>query len=187
MALSLVRGAVETFVREGHRLETPPGSSLSLRRAAVFVTLMIKSTLRGCIGLLEPHGTLDQDLVHCAIAAASQDGRFQPVTLPELTDIHYEVSVLSPLRRVGSSEEIEVGRHGVLIQTRGAQGLLLPQVPLEHGWDRETFLKHVCRKAGLPQDAWKWPDSILWIFSAEVFGDDSAPERKGRTGRQSAP
>ncbi len=128
LALTLVRNAVETFVRTGDSPEIPSGNSLTLRQAAAFVTITIKNTLRGCIGLLKP-GPLDRILVHCAIAAASEDGRFQPVTSTELPDIRYEISVLSPLRRAESPEEVEVGRHGILLRARGAQGLLLPRLP----------------------------------------------------------
>ena len=173
-ALALVREAVEAYVREGRRLEPPEGHSLSPRRRAAFVTLSIGGRLRGCIGLLEPPGSLDQTLVHCAIAAAAEDRRFPPVSAPELQDLRYEISVLSPLRPAPSVEEIEVGRHGVLIQARGRQGLFLPQVPVEHGWDRGTYLENLCRKAGLPGDALKWPDSRLWVFTADVFGGETS-------------
>ena len=173
-ALALVREAVEAFVREGRRLEPPEGHCLSPRRHAAFVTLSIGGRLRGCIGLLEPPGSLDQTLVHCAIAAAAEDRRFPPVSARELPDLRYEISILSPLRPAPSVEEIEVGRHGVLIQARGRQGLLLPQVPVEHGWDRGTYLENLCRKAGLPGDALKWPDSRLWVFTAEVFGGETS-------------
>jgi len=172
-ALALVREAVETFVREGSRLEPPGGHILSPRRRAAFVTLSIGGRLRGCIGLLEPPGSLDQTLVHCAIAAAAEDRRFPPLAARELPELRYEISILSPLRPAPSFEEIEVGRHGVLIEARGRQGLLLPQVPVEHGWDRGTYLENLCRKAGLPGDALKWPDSRLWVFTAEVFGGET--------------
>jgi len=175
-ALALVRSSVEILVREGRRQDPPPGTSLSLRRSAAFVTLSLNGRLRGCIGVLESFGALDDTLVHCALAAAAEDRRFPPVSLSELPELRYEISLLSPLRRTRNPGEVEVGRHGVLLQARGRQGLLLPQVPLEYGWDRETYLDHACRKAGLPQGAWKWPDTRLWLFAAEVFGD--APSTK---------
>jgi AmmeMemoRadiSam system protein A len=140
------------------------------------VTLTLNDRLRGCIGVLEPLGALDGTLVHCALAAAADDRRFPPVSIDELPDLRYEISLLSPLRPARDPGEVEVGRHGVLLRARGRQGLLLPQVSLEHGWDRETYLDHVCRKAGLTEGAWKWPDSRLWLFTAEVFGD--APSTK---------
>jgi AmmeMemoRadiSam system protein A len=172
-ALALVRESVEALVREGRRLEPPGGHSLSSRRSAAFVTLSVGGRLRGCIGLLEPLGSLEQTLIHCAIAAAAEDRRFAPVSAGELPDLRYEISILSPLHPVPSFDEIEVGRHGVLIQARGRQGLLLPQVPVEHGWNRETYLENACRKAGLPRDALKWPDTRIWVFTAEVFGGET--------------
>lgn len=173
-ALALVRETVETVVREGRRPEPPEGHRLSSRRRAAFVTLYIGGRLRGCIGLLEPVGSLPETLVHCAIAAAAEDRRFPPVSARELPDLRCEVSILSPLLPVPSLEEVEVGRHGVLIQARGRQGLLLPQVPVEHGWDRGAYLENLCRKAGLPGDALKWPDSRFWTFTAEVFGEEAS-------------
>ena len=101
-ALALVREAVEAYVREGRRLEPPEGHSLSPRRRAAFVTLSIGGRLRGCIGLLEPPGSLDQTLVHCAIAAAAEDRRFPPVSAPELQDLRSEDSdLLYPRKPVG--------------------------------------------------------------------------------------
>ena len=172
-ALALVRQAVEALVLEGRRMEPPEGHPLSPRRCAAFVTLSIGGRLRGCIGLLEPAGSLDQTLVHCAIAAAAEDRRFPPVSARELPGLRCEISILSPLRPAPPIEEIEVGRHGVLLQARGRQGLLLPQVPVEQGWDRGTYLENLCRKAGLPREALKWPDSRLWVFTAEVFAGEA--------------
>ena len=173
-ALALVRRTVEALVREGRRLEPPEGHPLSSRRSAAFVTLSVAGRLRGCIGLLEPAGSLDRTLIHCALAAAAEDRRFSPVSAAELPDLRYEISILSPLLPAASLGAIEVGRHGVLIQARGRQGLFLPQVPVEQGWDRKTYLENLCRKAGLPQDALEWPDSRIWTFTAEVFGGETA-------------
>lgn len=170
-ALALVRSSVEILVREGRRQNPSPATSLSLRRSAAFVTLTLKGRLRGCIGVLEPLGALDNTLVHCALAAASEDRRFPPVSIDELPDLRYEISILSPLSPARDPTDVEVGRHGVLLQARGREALLLPQVPMEHGWDRETYLDQVSRKAGLPQGAWRWPESRLWLFTAEVFGE----------------
>jgi len=173
-ALALVRQSVEALVREGRRLEPPEGHPLSSRRSSAFVTLSAGGRLRGCIGLLEPVGSLDRTLIHCALAAASEDRRFQPVSAAELPDLRYEVSILSPLLPAPSLGAIEIGRDGVLIQARGRQGLLLPQVPVAQGWDRETYLENLCRKAGLPREALEWPDSRIWVFTAEVFDGETA-------------
>ena len=104
-----------------------------------------------------------------ARAAAFEDMRFHPVTLPEASDLEIELSILSPPQPI-SPEAIEIGRHGLLITMAGRRGLLLPQVPTEHNWDRATFLDQTCRKAGLPPDAWQHGATIE-AFTAEIFGD----------------
>ena len=104
-----------------------------------------------------------------APAAAFHDPRFFPVTEKELRDLEIEISVLTPLRRIKDIREIEVGKHGILIERGFNSGLLLPQVATEYGWDRKTFLEHTCLKAGLPTDAWKHEDVAISIFSADIF------------------
>jgi uncharacterized protein len=177
-ALLLAHRAVESFVQEGRRIEPPPGSRLSFRRAGTFVSLHREGALRGCIGLLEPAESLDRTLVHCAIAAASEDPRFPPVVSSEIPGLGFEISILSPPREASSPEEVEPGRHGVLIRARGKEGFLLPQVAVEQGWDRAALLRHVCLKAGLPPEAWERPGCRLRLFTAEVFGDPPG-EKKG--------
>jgi AmmeMemoRadiSam system protein A len=115
-----------------------------------------------------------ETVARMAVAAAIEDGRFEPVTEAELDELSIEVSALSPLEPI-RPEDVEVGRHGLLIGHGGRRGVLLPQVPEEHGWDRETFLVHTCRKAGLPDDAWKKPGVELLAFTADVFRDDFRP------------
>jgi AmmeMemoRadiSam system protein A len=171
-ALDLVRGSVEAFVRTGHRLRAPSDSSLAHRRASLFVTLTIRGNLRGCIGILNPLEPLHHTLVRCAIAAASEDHRFPPISEADLPEVHYEISLLSRFRQARSPEDVDVGRHGLLLQARGREGLLLPRVAQDHGWGREEFLEQVSRKAGLPPEAWRWSDCRLSIFSAEVFGTE---------------
>jgi AmmeMemoRadiSam system protein A len=105
-----------------------------------------------------------------AVAAATEDGRFEPVTEEELPSLTIEISALGPLRSI-RPDEVEVGRHGLLIASGGRRGVLLPQVPVEHGWDRETFLAHTCGKAGLPEDTWRRPGVELMGFTATVFGE----------------
>jgi AmmeMemoRadiSam system protein A len=114
--------------------------------------------------------TLLETVARMAVAAAIEDGRFEPVTRAELDHLSIEVSALSPLQPI-RPEEVEVGRHGLLVTLGGRRGVLLPQVPKEHGWDRETFLVHTCRKAGLSDDAWKRPGVELLAFTADVFGE----------------
>jgi uncharacterized protein len=136
-----------------------------------FVSLHTKSgELRGCIGTFTSDGPLWHAVRDMAIAAASRDPRFPSLTRAELDGCHIEISVLSPLR-TASAAEIEVGRHGICIERGYQRGVLLPQVAVEYGWDRDTFLEHTCMKAGLPREAWREPGTKIEIFSAEIFGD----------------
>jgi AmmeMemoRadiSam system protein A len=145
-----------------------------LERRGAFVTLHKGRSLRGCIGTFDASDPLLSTVQRMAIAAATSDPRFPPVTADELDDLHLEISVLSPLRRV-RADEVEVGVHGVYI-TRGMfRGVLLPQVATEHGWDRETFLEHTCIKAGLSPDAWRDPETRIEVFNAEVFAEHPRP------------
>jgi AmmeMemoRadiSam system protein A len=147
------------------------GLSLSERlqeRRGAFVTLHRGKHLRGCIGMIEGHLPLVHTVADNARAAAVDDPRFPPVTPDELSNITIEVSVLTPLRAVDGPAGIEVGRHGVLLQKHGRQAVFLPQVATEQGWDLPTTLTHLCRKAGLPADAWREGARLL-VFEAEVF------------------
>jgi AmmeMemoRadiSam system protein B/AmmeMemoRadiSam system protein A len=140
-------------------------------KCGAFVTLKKKNgALRGCIGRIVAEGPLFLVIRDMAIAAATQDYRFSPVNLSEIDDIEIEISVLTPMQEVNSADEIKVGRDGLMIRRGYNSGLLLPQVPVEQGWDKETFLEHTCYKAGLPPDAWK--SSELWKFQAIVFSED---------------
>jgi AmmeMemoRadiSam system protein A len=136
----------------------------------VFTTLYLRGELRGCVGYVAPTKPLFQAVAETACAAAFEDSRFWPVTLPEAPELKISLSVLSQLFPIDAAA-VEVGRHGLVISDGMRRGLLLPQVPVEHGWDRETFLEQTCRKAGLPMDAWKKSVTIE-AFVAEVFGDD---------------
>jgi AmmeMemoRadiSam system protein A len=146
----------------------PPTPHLAELRGA-FTSLYLRGELRGCVGYVSPEFSLYRAVTETARAAALNDNRFSPVTKLEAPHLEIELSILSapqPIR----IEEIEVGRHGLLISQHGHRGLLLPQVPLEHNWDRITFLEQTCRKAGLPFDAWQ-KDATLQAFTAEIFGE----------------
>jgi AmmeMemoRadiSam system protein B/AmmeMemoRadiSam system protein A len=143
------------------KFETPRG---------VFVTLRKHGELRGCIGFIEPVAPLGQAIVQAATYAATEDPRFPPVKPAEVKDIKVEVSVLTPLREISDARKVEVGRHGLVVSRGENRGLLLPQVPVENGWDRETFLEQACLKAGLPPDAWR-RGAKLFVFEAIVFGE----------------
>ncbi len=134
-----------------------------------FVTLHKAGSLRGCIGYISGHGTLLETVKEAAVACAFQDTRFSPLQADELDDVEIEISVLSPFRRISGVEAIEVGKHGIMIRQGFRSGLLLPQVALEYGWDRETLLANTCYKAGLAGDCWKSKETAIEIFSAVIF------------------
>src|SRR5579862_2085411 len=148
----------------------PPTPHFAELRGA-FTSLYLDGQLRGCVGYVLPTNSVYRAVAETARAAAFEDTRFRPVTIEEAPHLQVELSILSPPQPI-TAEAIEVGRHGLLISTSFRRGLLLPQVPIEHGWDRITFLEHTCRKAGLPPDAWQMSATIE-AFTAEVFGEKS--------------
>jgi AmmeMemoRadiSam system protein A len=171
--LELARAAVTARVAGG----PPPDLSaeaLPEVRAGAFVSLHRDRELRGCIGHIEADRPLAEVVARVAVSAATEDPRFPPVTPAELPLVDIEISVLGPLERIDPTDpkQIEVGRHGLLIDHQGRRGLLLPQVATEWGWDRETFLEHLCAKAGLPRDAWR-RGALVYRFEAEVFSEAS--------------
>jgi AmmeMemoRadiSam system protein A len=147
--------------------ETPEGGVSEPR--GVFTTLYLHGQLRGCVGYALPVMPLYRAVGETARAAAFEDTRFSPVTKEEARELEISLSVLSRLFAI-RPEQVEVGRHGLVISGGTRRGLLLPQVPSENGWDRETFLEQTCRKAGLPVDAWRTTASVE-AFTAEVFSD----------------
>jgi uncharacterized protein len=138
----------------------------------VFATLYLHRELRGCVGYAVAVFPLHRAVGETARAAAFEDSRFWPITPEEAAELKISLSVLSPLSPI-RAEKVKVGRHGLVISEGSRRGLLLPQVPVEHGWDRETFLAQTCRKAGLPMDAWR-KSATIEAFTAEVFGDEGA-------------
>ena len=146
-----------------------PSSDKLKEGSGAFVCVYKKGMLRGCIGSLEGDAPLYRTVEEMAQAAAFRDPRFRPVTPDELPYLNLEISVLTPLQKIRDPEEIEVGRHGIFIRKGYLSGLLLPQVATERDWDRMTFLRETCRKAGLPMDAWKEKDAEIYVFSADVF------------------
>jgi AmmeMemoRadiSam system protein A len=137
------------------------------------IALDLRGALRGCVGYVLPVSPVYRAVADTARAAALEDTRFHPVTLPEARDLEIELSLLSPPQPI-AAEAVEIGRHGLLITMAGRRGLLLPQVPTEHHWDRTTFLEQTCRKAGLPLNAWQ-NGATIEAFTAEVFGDKNSP------------
>jgi AmmeMemoRadiSam system protein A len=169
LLLRLARNAIAAHVA-GTSPEQLAQNDVLSRRAGVFVSVHRDGDLRGCIGHLAADVRLDQVIAQCAVAACSEDPRFKPVTSAELEDIDIELSILGPLEAITGPDDIEIGRHGLLVEQDRRRGLLLPQVATEWKWDAVTFLAQTCRKAGLPADAWKRADH-LWRFEAEVFGE----------------
>jgi len=168
--LGIARRAVEGFIGTG-KIPAEEGARGKLAApGAAFVTLTKNGRLRGCIGYTEAVAPLYKVVQECAVAAATEDPRFPPVSPKELPSLRVEISVLTPLFPI-RPEEVEVGRHGLMVAQGRMRGLLLPQVPVEWGWDRETFLDQACVKAGLPPSAWRH-GATLRAFTAEVFGEE---------------
>ena len=144
---------------------------LAEQKRAAFVTLTRKGALRGCVGSLAAEHPLATAIPELAVSSATEDPRFPQVSRDEVEELRIEISVLSPPRDA-RPEEVEVGKHGLIIERGWRRGLLLPQVATEHHLDREQFLAATCQKAGLPPDAWKDPQTRLQTFTAEVFGEE---------------
>lgn len=156
---------------EGRAPLYPEPTAALLEKRALFVTLRTKGKLRGCIGTLEPVASLIESVKDMAVSSAFKDPRFPPLRLEELGDLTIEISALTPLEQIRSLDEIEIGRHGLYAKKGLRSGVLLPQVPVEQGWNRVQFLEHTCRKAGLSPDEWKSGDVNFYSFEAEVFGE----------------
>lgn len=169
--LKLARDTIEMWVKEHKKPPLPQAKGLFGEACGAFVTIHKKDQLRGCIGNMIGYGPLIETIQEMAIASSTGDPRFHPVRPEELNDIDIEISVLSPMREIKDVNEIEVGKHGILMSRGMFHGVLLPQVATEYGWDRTTFLMHTCLKAGLPEDAWQDPKTKIEIFSAQVFGE----------------
>jgi AmmeMemoRadiSam system protein A len=140
-------------------------------KRGAFVTLHVDGRLRGCIGYITGIKPVPETVAEMAGAAAFRDPRFAPLRPEEYDSIDIEISILTPIKEVEDPLQIKVGRDGLIISRGSHSGLLLPQVPVEQGWNLETFLEHTCYKAGLPGEAWKKPGTKIESFSAQVFGE----------------
>lgn len=167
--LQLARDAITAFVT-GLSAPVPEPTAIMERCAGVFVSLHKQGDLRGCIGHIGQDEPLAQLVARSAVAAASSDPRFPAVTPSEVADLQIELSILGPLERIAGAAEVEIGRHGLVVERGWHRGLLLPQVAVRWQWDSAAFLCQTCHKAGLPRDAWK-NGATLWRFEAEVFGE----------------
>jgi AmmeMemoRadiSam system protein B/AmmeMemoRadiSam system protein A len=170
--LALARNAVQAVATKHELYEPPAPAEAALNQeAGLFVTIKRRGRLRGCVGYTSAVEPLYLAVRDTATLAAARDARFVPVSAEELSELAYEVSVLSPMRRVTNVEQIEVGRDGLLVKNADREGLLLPQVPLEHRWDRTRFLEEACIKAGMDREQWRDEGTDIFRFSARVFRD----------------
>jgi uncharacterized protein len=171
LLLKIARDTIVSYVMD----ETVPQIEITNKNLQVnqgcFVCVKINGMLRGCIGNFISQKPLYLLVQEMAVSAATQDPRFYPMKMSELEDFNLEISVISPLSKISSIDEIKVGVHGLYLEKNFSRGVLLPQVAVEYGWDRETFLAQTCLKAGLAKDDWK-EGTDIFIFSAHVFNDN---------------
>jgi len=170
--LSIARKSIESYVRMGEVYIEPREEKTLNARSGCFVTIKKDGQLRGCIGNFQSELPLFKEVAEMAASSATKDPRFYPMKDEDLGDYSLEISVLSPLLKIEDISEIEVGKHGIYIEKGYYRGVLLPQVAVEYGWDRETFLKQTCLKAGLSTDAWQAEDAEIYIFSAQIFNEE---------------
>jgi len=170
LLLELAREAITASVRTGKLPSCDIQAPGLLGQQGCFVTIKQKGELRGCIGNFVSDKPLYTLVREMAVSAATRDPRFYPMKEADLSGFELEISVLSPLAKIETPEEVEVGRHGLYLEKNFSRGVLLPQVAVEHGWDRETFLNMTALKAGLKQDDWK-EGADLYVFTAQVFNE----------------
>jgi AmmeMemoRadiSam system protein A len=171
--LKLARATLFSYFKDGTTPDFKTSKEPLLAKKGAFVSLHNQEELRGCIGQLFPDQELYKIVQHCVLSAALEDSRFYPVKQDELPDLNIEISVLSPFSRIHNVREIEVGKHGIYVIHGNYRGLLLPQVAANYGWDRQAFLEQTCRKAGLPESAWRDPRCIIHTFEGEVFDEQT--------------
>ncbi|MDP8262607.1 MAG: AmmeMemoRadiSam system protein A [Candidatus Ancaeobacter aquaticus] len=169
--IDIARETLETQVKTGKAPHINVSVPELMEKRGVFVTLTINHNLRGCIGYIEPIKPLYTGVIENAVNASSRDWRFPPVSESELDKINVEISVLTVPEKIKSVDEIEIGKHGVIIEKGLNKGVFLPQVAPEQGWDVKETLENLCHKAGLPTDAWS-KGADLYIFSADVFSEE---------------
>lgn len=174
--LRIARSALErAAVGSAPSKAAPAHPDLRERRAAFVSLHAADGALRGCVGVTAAESPLADVVGRMAQAAAQRDPRFSPVTPSEVSDLCLEISVLGPLERVASLDDIELGVHGLVVEGRGRRGLLLPQVATQRGWTKPRFAGHTALKAGLSPEDWRAPDITLYRFRSEVFGEAHVP------------
>lgn len=170
--IKTARTSIESIFN-GNKPEPPDYEShpVLMSKAGAFVTLTIGGDLRGCIGYIISENPLFETVWDAAQSAAISDPRFSPLNENELDKIEIEISVLSEPYPMKNYEEIELGKHGLICSEMGRRGLLLPQVPIEHGMTKEDFLTAICRKTGIPEDLWQKKVLNIDLFTANVFSE----------------
>ena len=179
MLLKIARNTIEKYVRTRRIPDDNPamyGEKLKIH-AGAFVTLKKDNTLRGCIGRFSADMPLYKLIGEMAVASSMEDNRFDPVDVGEIDQLEIEISVLSPLKKISSPNEIILGKHGIYIKKGYTSGTFLPQVATENGWNLDEFLGHCARdKAGIGWNGWK--DAELFIYEACVFSEKEFSARK---------
>lgn len=168
--LAVARDAIARQLGMPSAPPEPPSNLTAQPLRPVFVTLTVRGKLRGCVGHMDPAGTLEESVASCAVASATADPRFPPLGPEELPQLRLEISLLSPAVPVGGPEDIAVGTHGIIVSQGARRGLLLPQVATEQRWTAETLLTQACMKAGLRPDAWR-RGARIEVFTAEIFAE----------------
>jgi AmmeMemoRadiSam system protein A len=170
--LHLARSTIKEYISKGRIAQPEEDDPLLNKPMGAFVTLHVNGELKGCIGNITASSALFITIRDMAIAAASEDARFTPLSEEELAQAKIEISVLSPLKKVSSPDEIVIGKHGVLVRNAQTSGVYLPQVATETGWSKEDFMDSLCgSKAGMDPRSWQNGGCEIYIFSAEVFGE----------------
>lgn len=170
LLLEIAREAIVSYITSGSVPVRELSSEKLAAKQGCFVTIKMGGKLRGCIGNFISDKPLFKLIQEMAVAAATKDPRFYPLKKQDLDGFSLEVSVLSPLQKISSIEEIQIGTHGIYMERNFHRGVLLPQVATEYGWDRETFLCQTAIKAGMGRDDWQ-ENTDIYIFSAQVFSE----------------
>lgn len=142
-----------------------------MKETGAFVTIHLDGQLRGCIGYIQGIKPMPETVLEVSLSSAFKDPRFIPLSEKEYPYIDIEISIMSPVEHVMNIDDIVIGRDGLIVSKGHNRGLLLPQVPVEQGWDKTEFLTHTCLKAGLEGDSWKKEGVKIEKFSAQVFSE----------------
>lgn len=170
LLLQIARDAIISYVTSGKTPDKDYETKALQTPVGCFVTIKKEGVLRGCIGNFISDKPLYKLVREMAVAAATKDPRFYPMKISDLREFSLEISVLSPLHKIASADDITIGTHGLYIEKNFSRGVLLPQVAVEHGWNKETFLAQTCVKAGLKPDDWK-ESTEIFAFTAQVFSE----------------